>query len=379
MGLRSVLIAGVVVATAVVLLVLALPAGTASAKGCQPECTRLAVTRPNSPVPTVVPFCLSSDPCWRAAPAGTFVAGDAFTAHVFWTDDDGRRLAPPSWAGRDGQYSVFFWQSTADSLLMVGAFEFVANPRIQWLEVPIVPHDDEFVGSVRVSEPGYWIAQVRPRGAWPQTPRGTDPIVVHVQVQEKNPDAPVVLTSFMEARLARNGVAALAWVTDALGARSPNRFVGFSNPCFYRYTVESFEQASPTLAIARVRTYTHFWAGDEVGGLPRSSTEEITLINTIAGWRISDLRGLGDVREEPAEPHGPTTSACDLGRRPAVWLASTLPAAGGPPGGLLPGAAALGLMLIGFGRFIRRFADGERGQASISGSDRARPFRANGR
>jgi hypothetical protein len=353
MGLRSVPIQGMVVVAAMALLIVALPSGTASAKGCQPECTRLAVTRPNEPVPAVVPICWSTESCWREAPAGTFAAGDAFTAHVFWTDDEGRRLAPPSWAVSGGRYSVFFWQSTADSLLTVGAFEFVANPRIQWIEVPIVPHDDEFVGSVRLSEPGYWIAQVRPRGSWPQTPWGTDPIVVHVEAQSAgpSPDASAALTAFLEARLARNGVAALAWVTDALGARSPNGFVGFSNPCFYRYTVETFEQSSPTMAIARVRTYTHFWAGDEVGGLPRSSTEEITLIKTIAGWRISDTRGLGDFREEPSEPHGPTTSACSLGQRPALRLVpATLPASGALSPGLVVG---VGLILIATGFAVR--------------------------
>src|SRR5205823_13790612 len=111
------------VTTSVALLVVALPAGTASARGCRRDCTRLAVTRPNEPVPAIVPICWSTDSCWRKAPAGTSTAKQELTVHVFWTDDDGRRLAQPPWAVSGGSYSVFVWRSTADSLLTVGAFE----------------------------------------------------------------------------------------------------------------------------------------------------------------------------------------------------------------------------------------------------------------
>jgi hypothetical protein len=178
-------------------------------------------------------------------------------------------------------------------------------------------------------------------------------------------DARTVLSRFLDARLARNGPAALALVTDELRARSPNAFVGFSNPCFYRYAVEGFAPGGPGVAGARVRLYTHFWPGDLAGGPPNSAGEEIRLVRTATGWRVDDARLATSWREEPDEPHGPTTSACNVGRRPAVWLAaalptSRLPAAGGLPGAALPLAGTTGLALVAAGLAARRFRHGAR-------------------
>ncbi|MGH2352212.1 MAG: hypothetical protein ACRDJN_11435, partial [Chloroflexota bacterium] len=106
---------------------------------------------------------------------------------------------------------------------------------------------------------------------------------------------------------------------------------------------------------ARVRIYQHFWPGDVGGGPPTSVTQDVGLVQTAEGWRVGRLGSRQNERLEPDEPHGPTTSACNVGRRPGVWLVTP---GGLPPTGVGPAgwgadvpvarlAAALGVLLLG--------------------------------
>lgn len=172
------------------------------------------------------------------------------------------------------------------------------------------------------------------------------------------------LGHFLDAMLARNGPATLTWVTDALRARAPDGFTGVSNPCDYRYAVLALVewttatpgQPPPGTPQATVEIYSHFWPGDQAGGLPRSNLQQLTLEDTPNGWRVSDLSPILRSREEPGEPHGPHLSACNVGRRPAVWLATRgLPSSGGSSPVSL---GSIGLALIGAGLALRRRCPG---------------------
>jgi hypothetical protein len=177
-------------------------------------------------------------------------------------------------------------------------------------------------------------------------------------------EARSVLLRFMDAVVARDAAAAGALATDDLRAHGPAALVGTSNPCQYRYAVTAFALTSPTAAAASVRVYEHFWPGDSGGGAPASTERAVGLVQTADGWRVGRLGPPQARRAEPDEPHGPTTSACTVGHRPGVWLASPtgLPATGG--GGLAADAAtpvvAAGAALLGVGllwgadRLLRR-------------------------
>jgi hypothetical protein len=170
-----------------------------------------------------------------------------------------------------------------------------------------------------------------------------------------------VLGRFMDAVIARDAAAAGALVTEELRAPSPEALIGVSNPCAYRYEVLAFTPASPGTMAARVRHYEHFWPGDVAGGPPTSYQREVTLVQTPAGWRVARVGPHQNARQEPNEPHGPTTSACNVGRRPGVWLAApgALPKTGAGPGVVVPGAllAAFAGLLLGAGL---RFGQGRR-------------------
>src|SRR5919108_2675347 len=116
--------------------------------------------------------------------------------------------------------------------------------------------------------------------------------------QPAPPNARAVLTQFLDALIERNAAAALALVTDELRAQSPNAFVGASNPCSYRYEVLAFEPASATAVVARSRIYQHLWGGDNAGGLPSSFVQEVSLVQTAAGWRVNRLGSPQNTREE---------------------------------------------------------------------------------
>jgi hypothetical protein len=123
----------------------------------------------------------------------------------------------------------------------------------------------------------------------------------------------------MQARLDRQDEVVLGLLTDALrstistGSTSVPVFQ-VSNPCWYRYEVLEFDRPTSTTALARVRIYEHFWAGDSAGGPPSSWEQELELIQTAAGWRIDRLGPLQKRRIELKEPHGPNTSACKVAR-----------------------------------------------------------------
>jgi hypothetical protein len=149
-----------------------------------------------------------------------------------------------------------------------------------------------------------------------------------------------------------------------------------SNPCWYRYEVVSLVrwtawaagQPPPGAVDALVRVYTQWWHGATAVGPPESVLQALRLVETPAGWRVARLR-LQEYRDEPAEPHGPTTSACTVGRRPPVWPAATLPATGGLPAGGPLVVAAVGLALAGAGVTLR----GRRGGDTTPGTRETGP------
>lgn len=87
------------------------------------------------------------------------------------------------------------------------------------------------------------------------------------------------------------------------------------------------------MVAASVRIYQHEWPGDHVAGPPSSWLQDIRLVWASVGWQIDNLGPMHDSRSEPDEPHEPHTSACTVGRRPAVWLTTVaqFPATGGMP------------------------------------------------
>lgn len=126
-----------------------------------------------------------------------------------------------------------------------------------------------------------------------------------------------MLTDFMRARIERDDRHVLDGLTDALKAELDNSTAVYqrpllqvSNPCWYRFETLSFEQTEPTMAHARIRMFEHFWSGDSGGRVPSSWEQNITLTETTAGWRVSELGNLENERDEPNEPHGETISAC---------------------------------------------------------------------
>jgi hypothetical protein len=165
-------------------------------------------------------------------------------------------------------------------------------------------------------------------------------------------EARSVLTRFMDALVARDAAAASALATEGLRAQAAGVLAGVSNPCSYRYEVLAFAPTAQDTVAARVRIYQHFWPGDVGGGPPASVQRDVGLTQTAAGWRVSRLGPEQNARAEPSEPHGPTTSACNAGRRPGVWLATPrgLPTTGSGPGAatsLALQVPAAGALLLG--------------------------------
>jgi hypothetical protein len=134
--------------------------------------------------------------------------------------------------------------------------------------------------------------------------------------REAPPTAHVALGAFMQARIQRQDEVVLSMLTDDYrmsGEVAPNLLQG-SNPCWYRYEVLAMPQVEPGSSEARVRLYSHNWGGDLLGGLPESWVENIDLLDTGGGWKIDRVGPPEDKVEEPAEPHGPTVSACTTAR-----------------------------------------------------------------
>lgn len=127
-----------------------------------------------------------------------------------------------------------------------------------------------------------------------------------------------VLARFLDARLQRQDARVLELLSDELRTRLDAhavRLTQVSNPCWYRAEVLAFGQATPTTATATIRIYEHQWGGDVAGGLPRSWEQDVRLVQAAAGWRVGQLGVVRSEREEPGEPHGPTTSACTVARQ----------------------------------------------------------------
>jgi hypothetical protein len=168
------------------------------------------------------------------------------------------------------------------------------------------------------------------------------------------------LARFMDARIDRKQLVVLGMLADGFQTSPPgNRaeLTQVSNPCWHRYEVISLirwtaraaGQPAPGSVDALVRVYAHTWSGDNGGLLPFSFAQSVRLVETPGGWRVNRLQ-LAEYRDEPGEPHGPTTSACNVGRRAAVWPAAALPATGGLP---LPALGLLGAALIAAGLATR--------------------------
>ena len=128
--------------------------------------------------------------------------------------------------------------------------------------------------------------------------------------------ARTALNLFMRARIDGDEPGELNLLTDRLrsqvmtGLPVDVPLTQVSNPCWYRFQILSFSQPSATQAQARVRVYEHQWPGDSAGSIPRSWEQVIGLVETGSGWRVDQLGGSENEREEPGEPHGPTLSAC---------------------------------------------------------------------
>lgn len=143
--------------------------------------------------------------------------------------------------------------------------------------------------------------------------------------QEPSAGVRDTLTRFMDARIDRQDWVWRALMTDeALSAAGtspvPVPTGQVSNPCWYRYELLVLAQAGLNAAAARVRIYEHQWPGDVGGYLPHSWEQGIRLAQTPDGWRVTGMGPEERRRAEPDEPHGPNTSACNVGRRPGVWL-----------------------------------------------------------
>jgi hypothetical protein len=125
----------------------------------------------------------------------------------------------------------------------------------------------------------------------------------------------------MLARIWRDYEGVRGLLTDALrqsletDVRVGQRLFQVSNPCWYRYELLTFDQPTPNNARARVRVYQHWWMGDKPDP-PWSLEQEIDLVATAAGWRVDQLGPMENRREELNEPHGPTTSACNVAKQP---------------------------------------------------------------
>jgi hypothetical protein len=204
------------------------------AKGCDPYCTT---------------FELESQAPSTGAEVGL---------RVVWLDDRGKRVRP-SPEVYDSHYSVFVWrlEGLPDELANTLSAPFMDRAwRIRngitekredrlWtpinmgglhpdqyppLEVKVQPFDGlSHRGTIRLRESGLWIAQVRPFGAWPSAPWGTDLVVLRVPTAG-NPlgtsPPPAVLGNPEWELLILLGLAATTLiVTVAVGrkARSHNR------------------------------------------------------------------------------------------------------------------------------------------------------------
>lgn len=129
------------------------------------------------------------------------------------------------------------------------------------------------------------------------------------------------LDRFMSARVRRQDVVVRGLLSDGLrealetGQEKTSRveLLQVSNPCWYRYEIQRFNQPATTTAEAQVRIYQHGWGGDIMAGPPRSWEQDLSLVQTPAGWRVDQVSEPRNNREEDSEPHGLTASACNKG------------------------------------------------------------------
>ncbi|HEY8492170.1 MAG TPA: zf-HC2 domain-containing protein [Dehalococcoidia bacterium] len=139
---------------------------------------------------------------------------------------------------------------------------------------------------------------------------------------------------FMSGRLAGDTAAVLDLLAEPF-RRTASVYSGTApllaappghDTCWYRYQVTSLERPSADGAAARVRVYEHRWSGNSAAGPPQSWEQEVRLVRTDQGWRVTGLSEPRDRRQEPGEPSGTSISACWLarpGRPHAPWLERT--------------------------------------------------------
>jgi hypothetical protein len=132
-------------------------------------------------------------------------------------------------------------------------------------------------------------------------------------------EAGAVLIRFKAARIQRDDQTFTDLMTPALrhaleaGSLGDVPTYEVSNPCWYRYAFLAPRQVSDSEVVEDVRIYQHYWPGDVGGGPPQSFQQEVRLRRTTEGrWLVDGLGPAIDTRAEPAEPHGPHTSACAL-------------------------------------------------------------------
>lgn len=174
------------------------------------------------------------------------------------------------------------------------------------------------------------LQQGETRSAAPTIALATETITVPPMAKQSTPTliaipsesrARETLERFMRARIERQDTIVLNLLTPELRANMDTvlaqvPLLQVSNPCWYRFEILQFEEPTPAQALAQIRMYEHFWAGDSAGGLPSSWTQTIDLQQVNSEWRVSALGKLENQQSEPNEPHGQTLSACNAVRTP---------------------------------------------------------------
>lgn len=154
-------------------------------------------------------------------------------------------------------------------------------------------------------------------GCWEVVGRlGDDELRFVVRVVRGAAEPKEALERFMEARLAGDEQLALGLLARDLARDLREGSVqilltALSNPCWYRYEIDSLARPSGVRAVGRVRVFEHWWPGDSAGEIPHSWAQEIGLEeNAFSGWLVTTVGEPHDRRPEAGEPHGPNISAC---------------------------------------------------------------------
>jgi hypothetical protein len=128
-------------------------------------------------------------------------------------------------------------------------------------------------------------------------------------------EAGAVLIRFMAARIQRDDQTFTDLMTPALRRAVETGSLDVptwqvSNPCWYRYTLLPPRQLTDSKVVEDVRIYQHWWP--VAGGPPHSFRQEVRMLKDDGRWLVDGLGPAIDTKTEPAEPHGPHTSACAL-------------------------------------------------------------------